>query len=229
MFAFFYEPDTLSRHSIQNSIMTEKKTRTESTFSQLKIREKDLRKKIIIDAAEKLFASKPFHEVSMRDIAKEAGISASAIYRHFPDQKSLFLESFSRGTIRLKNEFDAMLAHEKKASINVFAERFIEYFTEKDQYFRMMINFFLEGPVEPEMFQKLSDIERTLLSQFDEVLMRMGIKKNVRYYSHALFAALTGIVAIFRSNPDKSFSQIMTHRKRIAGIISSLLKNAAGK
>ncbi len=209
--------------------MAGKKTRNESTFSQLKKQEKDIRKQIIVDAAEKLFSSKPFHEVSMRDIAKEAGISASAIYRHFPDQKSLFLESFSRGTIQLKNEFDAMLAREKKLSINVFAERFIEYFTEKDQYFRMMINFFLEGPVEPEMFQKLSDIERALLSQFDEVLMRMGITKNVRYYSHALFAALTGIVAIFRSTPDKSYTQIMLHRKRIARIFSSLLKSAAEK
>lgn len=209
--------------------MAGKKTKNESTFSQLKKKEKDLRKQIIIDAAEKLFASKPFHEVSMRDIAKEAGISASAIYRHFPDQKSLFLESFSRGTIQLKNEFDAMLANGKKPSINLFVERFIEYFTEKDQYFRMMINFFLEGPVEPEMFEKLSDIERALLSQFDEVLLRMGMKKNVRYYSHALFAALTGIVAIFRSTPDKSYNQIMAHRKRIAGVISSLLKGAAGR
>ncbi len=209
--------------------MAEKKIRNESTFSTLKKREKDLRKQIIVDAAEKLFASKPFHEVSMRDIAKEAGISASAIYRHFPDQKSLFLESFSRGTIQLKHEFDTMLANNKKISIIAFAERFIEYFTEKDQYFRMMINFFLEGPVEPEMFQKLSDIERSLLSQFDEVLIRMGIKKNVRYYSHALFAALTGIVAIFRSTPDKSYKQIMSHRKRIARFISLLLKSAAEK
>ncbi|MCX7679269.1 MAG: TetR/AcrR family transcriptional regulator [Spirochaetes bacterium] len=209
--------------------MDEKKTHLESTFSKLKKREKDLRKQIIIEAAEKLFASKPFHKVSMRDIAKEAGISASAIYRHFPDQKSLFLESFSRGTLQLKNEFDAMLAQNKKPSIDIFAERFIEYFTEKDQYFRMMINFFLEGPVDAEMFYKLSDIERTLLQQFDEVFIRMGIKKNVRYYSHALFAALTGIVAIFRSTPDKTFEQIMEHRKRIARIISILLKSAAKK
>lgn len=229
MFAFFQSPIFFLVIQHSNLIMAGKKTRNESTFSQLKKQEKDLRKQIIVDAAEKLFASKPFQEVSMRDIAKEAGISASAIYRHFPDQKSLFLESFSQGTVQLKNEFDAMLIREKKISINVFAERFIEYFTKKDQYFRMMINFFLEGPVEPEMFNKLSDIERALLSQFDEVLMRMGITKNVRYYSHALFAALTGIVAIFRSTPDKSYSQIMMHRKRIAGIVSSLLKSAGKK
>lgn len=209
--------------------MAQIQSKTTGTFSKLKKQEKDLRKKIIIDAAEKLFAAKPFHEVSMRDIAREAGISVSAIYRHFPDQKSLFLESFARGTLALKEEFDAMLANDKKATINVFVDRFIEYFTEKDQYFRMMINFFLEGPVEPEMFEKLSDIERSLLGQFDSVLIKMGIKKNVRYYSHALFAALTGIVAIFRSTPDKSYEQIMSHRKRIGRVISSLLKSAPKK
>jgi AcrR family transcriptional regulator len=165
----------------------------------------------------------------MRDIAREAGISVSAIYRHFPDQKSLFLESFSRGTLVLKEEFDGMLAEGNNTTIDVFIERFIEYFTEQDQYFRMMINFFLEGPVEREMFEKLSDIERALLSQFDRVLVHMGIRKNVRYYSHALFAALTGIVAIFRSTPEKSYDQIMAHRKRIGSVIASLLKTAAKK
>ena len=52
--------------------MTARKHNGEGTFARLKKQEKDLRKQIIVDAAEKLFASKPFSRVSMRDIAKEA-------------------------------------------------------------------------------------------------------------------------------------------------------------
>ncbi len=208
--------------------MASEKQKNGGTFTRLKEREKDLRKTIIVDAAEKLFASKPFHRVNMREIAREAGISPSAIYRHFPDQKSLFLESFSRGTMALKDEFDSIISG-GRASIEHLTERFIEYFTEKDQYFRMMINFFLEGPVEQEMFEKLSDIERTMLDQIDVLLRKMGLESDVRLYSHTLFAALTGIVAIFRSTPDKSYNEILNHRKRIAGVLSSIFKAALEK
>lgn len=209
--------------------MPAKKSQNQGTFTRLKEKEKGLRKNIIVDAAEKLFASKPFHKVSMRDIAKEAGISASAIYRYFPDQKSLFLESFSRGTTQFKDELGGLMSRRDDFSIDMMADNFIEYFSRKDQYFRMMINFFLEGPVDAEMFEKLSDIERGLLNQFDALFSKMGIATDVRFYSHSLFAALTGIVAIFRSTPDKSEEEILAHRKRIAGIVASLFKHSIEK
>jgi len=206
--------------------MTARKHNGEGTFARLKKQEKDLRKQIIVDAAEKLFASKPFSRVSMRDIAKEAGISPAAIYRHFPDQQALFLESFARGTSELKDEFDALMARPGGVSIEHAVERFIEYFSLKDQYFRMMINFFLEGTVAPDMFHKLSDIERAMLDQFDAIFSSLGARGDVRFYSHALFAALTGIVAIFRSTPDKSDAQILEHRKRIARTVAGIFKDA---
>ena len=201
--------------------MTEK-----STFSKLKEQEKDLRKNIILDAAEKQFGRKPFHEVSMRDIASEAGISPASIYRHFPDQQSLFLESFSRGVKEILKEYDQLIVANDNVSIVEVTERFIEYFSEKDQYFRMMINFFLEGPVDSDMFEKLSDIEREILDQFDLLFKKMGATGEVRMLSHTLFATLTGIITIFRSTPDKSDDQILEHRKKISGIIASIFKKS---
>ena len=60
---------------------------------------------VIVDAAEKVFSSKPFSKVSMRDIAKEAGISPALIYDHFPDQQHLFMEAFLRGAAHLLDQF----------------------------------------------------------------------------------------------------------------------------
>ncbi|PKN76248.1 MAG: TetR/AcrR family transcriptional regulator, partial [Deltaproteobacteria bacterium HGW-Deltaproteobacteria-1] len=69
----------------------------QTVLSKLKEQEKLARRTIIIDAAEKEFAEKPFQKVTMRDIAKRAGISPALIYRHFPDQQSLFAEAYMRG------------------------------------------------------------------------------------------------------------------------------------
>ena len=65
-----------------------------NTFADLKANEKKARQDVIIDAAERVFAVKPFSKVSIRDIAREAGISHASIYRYFPDQQSLFVEAF---------------------------------------------------------------------------------------------------------------------------------------
>ena len=57
-----------------------------SVLSELKEKERKVRRDIIIAAAEEEFAEKPFDKVSMRTIAKCAGISSAIIYQHFPDQ-----------------------------------------------------------------------------------------------------------------------------------------------
>ncbi len=48
-------------------------------FSELKKQEWNSRKNLIMDAAQRVFAVKTFDKVNMRDIAKEAGISAGSI------------------------------------------------------------------------------------------------------------------------------------------------------
>ncbi|HQI24391.1 MAG TPA: helix-turn-helix domain-containing protein, partial [Smithella sp.] len=65
-----------------------------NTFAELKNNEKRARQGVIVEAAQRVFAVKPFNKVSIRDIAREAGISHASIYRYFPDQQSLFVEAF---------------------------------------------------------------------------------------------------------------------------------------
>ena len=66
------------------------------TFASLKVREKKNKQKIIIDAAERVFGTRPFNKVNIRDIAREAGISHATIYSYFADQQALFVEASLR-------------------------------------------------------------------------------------------------------------------------------------
>jgi AcrR family transcriptional regulator len=198
-----------------------------NTPSALKEKEKDARRRVIVDAAEKEFATKAFNRVNMRDIAKRAGISPALIYRHFPDQQSLFVEAFLRGVTEVFEGIYEMIQSSDDGSIRDVAANFIEFFTRNDQYFRMMMNFFLDGSVDPDLFDKLNILERQMLDNFDVMFRKMKIGGDIRTHSHTLFAALIGVVATFRNHPGKSDAEVLRHRERIAENLAQLYLDMA--
>ncbi|GAA2706552.1 TetR/AcrR family transcriptional regulator [Actinoplanes palleronii] len=50
------------------------------------------RKQLIVEAAGQVFSARGYHAASMEEIAAGVGISAAALYRHFPNKYALFAE-----------------------------------------------------------------------------------------------------------------------------------------
>ena len=50
----------------------------------------------ITQAANSLFLRQGFHATSMRQVARRAGVTPGAIYNHFPNKESLFVDILSR-------------------------------------------------------------------------------------------------------------------------------------
>ncbi|GAA2631732.1 TetR/AcrR family transcriptional regulator [Paractinoplanes durhamensis] len=50
------------------------------------------RKQLIVEAAGQVFSDRGYHAASMEEIAAGVGISAAALYRHFPNKYALFAE-----------------------------------------------------------------------------------------------------------------------------------------
>jgi len=197
---------------------------SQSVLSKLKENERKARRGIIIDAAEKEFTEKPFNKVSMRTIAKRAGISPAIIYQHFPDQQTLFAETFLKGTNQIFEKIYTTIDASSDGALEQVITAWIEYFTYNDQYFRMLMNFFLTGAVDPELFEKLTIIERNILDHLDIIFRKMKVEGNVRDHSHTLFASLTGIVATFRNHPEKNIGQVLQHRQKIARHLAQQFK-----
>lgn len=65
--------------------------------------EKEKRRNDILNAAEKLFFSKGYENVSMKDISKEVKFSRSTIYLYFENKEELFFAIVLRG-IRIMNK-----------------------------------------------------------------------------------------------------------------------------
>ena len=66
---------------------------------------------VILENALPLFAEKGFTGVSMRDIARAVGISAAALYHHFPDKHSLYMDTVQHAFADISQGFvDALRA-----------------------------------------------------------------------------------------------------------------------
>jgi len=197
-----------------------------TAFSRLKAQEKKARQDVIVDAAQRVFATKPFNKVSIRDVAREAGISHASIYRYFPDQQSLFVEAFVRGAKEIVQVLDGIVRNSEQGEIERVTQEFITYLIENDQYFRMMTHFMLDGSLSVEMVEKLNAMERLLFDEFDKLFRKMAEVKeeDVRLLSHAFFAALNGVLITFRNYPGRNREEVIRHIGRIAGIIANKFK-----
>lgn len=94
----------------------------------------------IMQAAERLFTSRRFHELTMDDVAREAGVGKGTIYRYFRDKDDLFFRITTSG-------FDELcdLLHRKVPDDASFPEQLLaacrqisRFFERRRQLSRMM-------------------------------------------------------------------------------------------
>ncbi len=197
-----------------------KPVRQAKTFSHLKDEAKLARQTLIIDAAERVFAVKPFNKISIRDIAREAGISHASIYRYFPDQQSLFVEAFLHGAGEIAGTLAGLLENGKIPDITKISDAYVTYLMDNDQYFRMMTHFMLDGSLSREKIEKLNAAERRIFDLFDRLFRKMNRPEPVRLLSHAFFAALNGVLITFRNYPGRTTKALRSHMLNVSRVIA---------
>lgn len=92
----------------------------------------NIKQKVIEDAAIKLFATKGLARTVIKDIAKEAGVTEGALYRHYKSKNDLAWVLFMREVKKFSEELDAIFsgrnhnAVEKIAAAIRFMYRYYE-------------------------------------------------------------------------------------------------------
>lgn len=133
-----------------------------TTLNNLRLKERQIREDLIIDAAQQVFAVKPYDKVSMKEIAEEAGISAASIYTYFANQEALFTEAFLRDTKTLVETLNKEISKSRNVDLQKVINAFVDYFAEHDAYCRMMGNFMLNGKIGSESLDKLNSVIREI-------------------------------------------------------------------
>lgn len=193
-----------------------------NTLKSLKATEKEMRKKLILQATLTLFGEKQISEVSMRDIAKEAGISAALIYRHFKDRDELFIEAFILKSQEMITTFEHTISEEEIILVEDIGKEFVQYLIHNPLFFKMMTYFMLDHTIVEDHLTRFNTTIRELLAIFDTGFKQSGLKKDVRLHSHAFFSALNGIMITFHHYPGRSEKEIEDHIERLTSLISSL-------
>ena len=192
-------------------------------FTDLKEHEKEQRKNLILDVAEKIFSAKPFDDVNMRDLAKEVGISPGSIYTYFPDKETLYVEVSLRGFQRAVDIMKDML-NSGNSSLDKVAERYMEEMIDNYDYMRIVQHCVMDGKFKSqESIDQLKEISRELFTTFDQILAKETNAKDIRPLTHLIFSVLNGIVFTFGKYPGRTREEGVTHMKRLARLFITLL------
>jgi TetR/AcrR family transcriptional regulator len=105
-------------------------------ISDRRQREKEQRKTVIVDAAERLFFSRGYEDVSMEEIAREVELNKATLYLYFENKETLFATIVLRGIGILQEKYTACMKKQVPGIVKValmgkaysgFAQEYPEY------------------------------------------------------------------------------------------------------
>jgi AcrR family transcriptional regulator len=192
-----------------------------ATLEVLREREREVRRELILSAARKLFADKDFRSVTVREIAKKAGVSPGTIYRYYENLDELFLDVFFAGAREITGRLDEEYELKSSCSLQRFCEIYIGYLNENMTFYQMMGHFMLGDNLSSNATERLNPIMRELMNRVEGIVKEAGLKRETRLVSHALFSSLNGIMISYAQYPGRSLDEIRRHTLRLSRIVAA--------
>ena len=100
----------------------------------------DLRAALVEEGLKRL-KDGPAEELSLREIARNVGVSATAVYRHFPDKAALLAALSAEGDELMALAFEKAMAKEKPgiAAFNAMGRAYVHFALKNPSLFRLMM------------------------------------------------------------------------------------------
>ena len=135
-------------------------------------------RKVILENALKLFATKGYHGTSINDIAKAAGISKGLAYNYFESKQQL-MEALFEQMFDIGKEFEDILdskldPYEKLRELIEFSFHYIEG---NEEFWRLYISFVLQPEIIEQGKKVTNEFNTKILKKFEQTLKQAGLKK----------------------------------------------------
>jgi AcrR family transcriptional regulator len=157
----------------------------------------------ILEAASRVFAQRPFHEVLVDDIAADAGIGKGTIYRYFETKDELYLATALYGLDFLAAALERARSPEDSAirRLERIATEILSFFWER-RYLVTVLTRFERSGREADLMKRRESIVRmvqeTILSGIERRELR-GINARI---GAELFLGMTRSANLFRREED---------------------------
>ena len=166
----------------------------------------------ILEEARKLFLEKGYDAVTMRDVAKATGYTASALYYHFPDKADLLGTICREDFLNLATLFQSVLVHPNPLdNIQAMGRADAKFAFEHPNHYRRM--FMARVPVEPN----------------EEDQARMGDPAQDAYAALHHFVAQAHAQGLLREGMDDTHLMAQTFWSGIHGMVSLELDKGCEK
>ena len=109
-------------------------------ISERRKREKEQRKTEILDAAERLFFSRSYEDVTMDNIAQEVELNKATIYLYFKNKEALFATIVLRGVQILREKYQECMERQVTGIIKValMGQAYYQFSQENADYLRLI-------------------------------------------------------------------------------------------
>ncbi|MCX8071962.1 MAG: TetR/AcrR family transcriptional regulator [Candidatus Binatia bacterium] len=152
----------------------------------------------ILEAAISIFASQPFHEVHVEDIAMQAKVAKGTVYRHFPNKEKLYLAALFHGIDQLQAELEsvARTEHDPVERLRALVKALLAFFWGRDLFF-LLLHRSEERHNTPDTRSWLlrrRQFARLLMAALEEGIARGRMRNiDVRLAAEALLGMLRGV------------------------------------
>ncbi|MDE0589019.1 TetR/AcrR family transcriptional regulator [Halocynthiibacter sp. C4] len=176
-------------------------------------------------AALTLFARHGYAAVSMRQIAKEVGVQAGALYLYTQDKQSLLFDLMKSHMDELFEALEQLpTVDDPRSELAAFARFHIAFHIERPE--AVFVAYMELRNLEPENFTKIEEMRRRYEARLEDIVKR-GVEAGAftvadsKLATMALIAMLTGVNTWYRS--DGRMSQ-----QEVADIYAQMAMNAVG-
>ena len=176
----------------------------------------------LLVAAEALFARTGYAAVSMRDIAREVGVQAGALYRYVPDKQTLLFKLMHTHMSQLMEAWHA--APHTSDRLEDFTRFHIKFHLDRPN--SVFIAYMELRNLTPENFRVIERLRGDYETELGRILLSLGqTPAEATLTTRAIIAMLTGVTTWYRDGGQLTREAVAD---RYVGMVNRLAGIGAG-
>jgi AcrR family transcriptional regulator len=170
-------------------------------------KEKELRRKAILRAAQQLFYKKGFRSVTVESIAKQARLSKGTVYLYFSSKEELYAQVLLNEVEKFQERVNHIIETGESASDMLFkyAHIYADFFLNERELFRILMTFMLHTEdlrFSDEMRRRMIRSTTQTVEIIDRIFKRglasgeFMCTESIRKSRNAVWGLLNGVISL---------------------------------